>query len=114
MNNETEIQRLSDAVAAIASTISEIINTKLKMAIEMPNTTDAVTGRQSLVQGATEGWVGLTEVMQHLKVCRRTVNTWMKKGWLPCIRIGRSVRFKLSQADEALNRRHGSQERWRS
>jgi excisionase family DNA binding protein len=108
MNNESEIKRLSDAVASITSTITEIIDTRLKLATEMSKDVDGWAGR-SLVPRATEGWVGKMEVARHFKISRRTVDNWMSNGSLPYIRIGRNVRFKLSEADEALNRRYGSQ-----
>ena len=57
MKNTSEIKRLSDAVASMASTIAEIIDTKLKAAAEMSNAADAVAGRRSLVPTASEGWV---------------------------------------------------------
>ena len=108
MNNESEIKRLSDAVASITSTITEIIDTRLKLATEMSKDVDGWAGR-SLVPRATEGWVGKMEVARHFKISCRTVDNWMSNGSLPYIRIGRNVRFKLSEADEALNRRYGSQ-----
>jgi len=108
MNNESEIKRLSDAVASITSTITEIIDTRLKLATEMSKDVDGWAGR-SPVPSATEGWVGKMEVTRHFKISCRTVDNWMSNGSLPYIRIGRNVRFKLSEADEALNRRYGSQ-----
>jgi len=112
MNNPSEIKRLSDEVTSIASTITEIITTRLKTANDMPNAADAVSWRRSLGSTAIEGWVGKAELAQHFKISRRTVDNWMSKGSLPYIRIGRNVRFKLSEADEALNRRHRIQGRW--
>ena len=112
MKNTPEIERLSDAVASIASTIAEIIDTKLKAAAEMSDTANVVAEPPSLAPTATEGWVGKMEVAQHFKISRRTVDNWMSNGCLPFIRLGRNVRFKLSQVDEAMHRRHGIQGRW--
>jgi excisionase family DNA binding protein len=112
MNNASEIKRLSDAVASIASTIAEIIDTKLKASIENPNASEVASGRGAQLPAALEGWVGKKEVAEHLNVSLRTLDVWMKKGYLPYIRIGRSVRFKLSDSDEALTRRHKRHGSW--
>ena len=52
-----------------------------------------------------DGWVGKKEMAEHLKISQATLHGWMKKGTIPYVRLGRSVRFKLSQVDEAVNRR---------
>jgi len=43
-------------------------------------------------------------VAEHFKISVRTADNWMKRGLLPYIRIGKNVRFKLSEAEEKLNR----------
>jgi excisionase family DNA binding protein len=112
MNNKSEIKRLADAVACIASTITEIIDTRLKTAKELANAGDAAPWQRTHLPTAIEGWVEKRDVAKHLKISVSTVNNWMRKGLLPCIRIGRSVRFKLSEGDEALSRRNKVQKEW--
>ena len=51
-----------------------------------------------------EKWVDKKGVAQHFNISVRSVDNWMKRGLLPYIRTGRSVRFKLSDAEESLNR----------
>lgn len=55
---------------------------------------------------------GKKETAAHLKISLRTLNEWMKKGFIPYIRIGRGLRFKLSEVDEAKKRRLGVEARY--
>jgi excisionase family DNA binding protein len=102
MNNPSDTKRLADAVANIAATIAEIIDARLKAAME------ARTGLPSEVAShkAIEGWVKKADVAKHLNISRRTLDNWMAKGVIPYIRLGeRRVFFKISEVDEAINRR---------
>ncbi len=57
-------------------------------------------------QKAIEGWVKKADCAKHLNISLRTLNNWMGKGVIPYIRLGeRRVFFKLSEVDEAVNRR---------
>jgi len=104
MNNPPEIHRLASSIAALVAAITGIINAKVKEAIETGATADAVLQQQSSHPIAIERWVGKKELAEHFRISVRTTNNWMKGGLLPYIRIGRSVRFKLSEADETMNR----------
>jgi excisionase family DNA binding protein len=53
---------------------------------------------------AIERWVGKKEMAEHFKISVRTTDNWMKRGLLPYIRIGKNVRFKLSDVEESLIR----------
>ena len=44
------------------------------------------------------------EVADHFKISLRTLHAWMRKGWVPYMKTGRSVRFKLSHVDAAMKR----------
>jgi len=57
--------------------------------------------------------VGKKEAADHLKVSQRTLYGWMEKRWVFYMRIGRSVPFKLSDVDEAVNRRFQFHDRWK-
>jgi excisionase family DNA binding protein len=53
-----------------------------------------------------EGWVKKSHVAKHLNISVCTLDNWMAKGVIPHIRLGeRRVFFKLSEVDEAINRR---------
>jgi excisionase family DNA binding protein len=112
MNNPSETKRLADAVAAIAATITEIINAKVKESSEGRAAAEVVSRQQTEFSVAIERWVNKKDVAQHFKISVRTVENWMKRGLLPYIRTGKNVRFKLSEADETVNRRIKVQGRW--
>jgi excisionase family DNA binding protein len=40
-----------------------------------------------------------------LNVSKRTVDAYMKKGWLPYIRLGKTIRFRWGDVLEKLNER---------
>jgi excisionase family DNA binding protein len=46
-----------------------------------------------------ERWVGVEEVATHLGVARDTVYRWVESRGLPARRVGRLLRFRLSEVD---------------
>jgi len=44
---------------------------------------------------------------QKLCVTPRTLENWMREGFVPYIKIGRCVRYDLEDVMAALKRRHG-------
>ena len=50
----------------------------------------------------------MTELMERVGVSRRTLYTWMRKGYVPYIRVGRSVRFDWKLVSERLGARFKS------
>jgi predicted DNA-binding transcriptional regulator AlpA len=104
--NPSETKRLADAVAGIAATISEIIDARLKKAIETQAGLPSALLPNTASPKAMEGWVNKRDVAKHLNISVRSVDNWMAKGVLPHIRLGQKrVFFKLSEVDEAINRR---------
>lgn len=111
MNEKSDTKRLADAVANIAATITEIIELKVKELAQTANSSRPASGGiESL--SPTEGWASFQVTADHLKVSRRTLSTWMKRGYVPYIKIGKGIRFKLSEVDEAMKRRAGFQARY--
>ena len=47
-----------------------------------------------------EGWVDITEVAAHLRVTKDSIYRWVDSKGLPARKVGRLLRFKLSQVDE--------------
>lgn len=47
-----------------------------------------------------EAWVGVEEVAAHLRVAKESVYRWVESKGFPAHRVGRLLRFKLSQVDE--------------
>jgi len=93
-------------VANIATTIMEIIDLKIREATVVAKAAGPVHGGINILT-PTEGWVGKKAAAEHFNVSQRTFYSWMNNGVIPYVRIGRSVRFKLSAVDEAINRRRG-------
>jgi excisionase family DNA binding protein len=46
-----------------------------------------------------EQWVGVDDVAGHLRVARDSVYRWVETKGLPAHRVGRLLRFKLSEVD---------------
>ena len=111
MHHKADTERLAEAVANIAATITEIIELKIKELAEVASTAEPTRGGMAALTPA-EGWVGKRAAAEHLKISSGTLNNWMKKGVIPYMRIGRSVRFKLSEVDAAINRRLEAEARY--
>ena len=47
-----------------------------------------------------EAWVGIAEVAAHLSVARDSVYRWVETKDFPAHRIGRLLRFRLSEVDQ--------------
>lgn len=48
---------------------------------------------------ANEGWVGVEAVANHLQVAKESVYRWIDSRSFPAHRVGRLLRFKLSEVD---------------
>jgi excisionase family DNA binding protein len=103
MNTSTDTKRLAHAVESLASTITEIIELKIQRFAEQVKLAQSLHQPTSSI--TAEAWVGQKEAAEQLKISRRTLYDWMQKESVPYVRIGRGVRFKLSQVDEAMRRR---------
>jgi excisionase family DNA binding protein len=106
MNNSVDAKTLGRAVESLASAIIEIIESRLRHFAEerkLLRADDFDTQRTE-----SEGWVDQKAAAKHLKISRRTLYDWMQKGVIPYVRLGRSVRFRLSDVDEAMKRRRRS------
>ena len=104
MNNSSEINRLTNSIAGLVKTITEIVNEKVKEANEVRASANVALQQQASHPITIERWVGKKGVAEHFKISVRTADNWMKRRLLPYIRIGKNVRFKLSEAEESLNR----------
>jgi len=47
-----------------------------------------------------EGWVGIEEVAAHLRVAKESIYRWVDSKGFPAHRVGRLLRFRLSEVDE--------------
>ncbi|TET39239.1 MAG: DNA-binding protein [Planctomycetota bacterium] len=55
-----------------------------------------------------EGWVGIKEVAAHLRVAKESIYRWAESKGFPAHRVGRLLRFQLSEVDE-----WSEEQRWR-
>ena len=51
-----------------------------------------------------EGWVGIAAVAAHLQVTRDSIYRWVDAKDFPAYRVGRLLRFRLSEVDEWVRR----------
>ena len=47
-----------------------------------------------------EGWVGVEDVSAHLRMAKNSVYRWVNTKGFPAHRVGRLLRFRLSEVDE--------------
>ena len=47
-----------------------------------------------------EGWGGVEDVATHLRVAKDSVYRWVNTKGFPAHRVGRLLRFRLSEEDE--------------
>ena len=57
---------------------------------------------------STESWVDIAEVAAHLQVAKDSIYRWVDSKNFPAHRVGRLLRFKLSEVDDWV--RSGSDE----
>ena len=48
---------------------------------------------------AREKWVGVPEVAEHLGIGKESIYRWIEERHLPVYRVGRLLRFRLSEID---------------
>ncbi len=49
---------------------------------------------------STESWVDIAEVAAHLQVTKDSIYRWVDSKGFPAHRVGRLLRFRLSEVDE--------------
>jgi excisionase family DNA binding protein len=119
MNNASELHRLADSITGLVAAITEIISMKVKTATHdgVQTQADAIQSRPpATVQVATYDQV-LTkrQLAAHFQVSVRTIDNWIQKGYLPHYKIGRMVRFRLSDIQtewDAKLKRLSYRSRW--
>ena len=48
---------------------------------------------------ATEKWVHIEDVAEHLNISLDTARAWLRDGKLPAYKVGKRYKFKLSEID---------------
>ena len=57
---------------------------------------------------AEEGWVGVSEVAAHLMVTRDSIYRWVDTKEFPAHRVGRLLRFQISEVDQWVRTNSGN------
>ncbi len=57
---------------------------------------------------AEEGWVGVAEVAAHLMVTRDSIYRWVDTKEFPAHRVGRLLRFQISEVDQWVRTNAGN------
>ena len=58
-----------------------------------------------------EGWGGIADVAAHLSVVKDSIYRWVDSKDFPAHRVGRLLRFRLSEVDEWVKTGGGSDSR---
>jgi excisionase family DNA binding protein len=88
MKQISETNRLAGAVAGVAATIAEIIDTRMQqlgMAIE-----------SKIAMRTIEPLLNRKQAAEHFQVTIRTIENWSRAGYLPYYKVGSEVRYRLS------------------
>jgi excisionase family DNA binding protein len=88
MKQISETNRLAEAVAGVAATITEIIDARMQqlgMAIE-----------SKIAMRTIEPLLNRKQAAEHFQVTIRTIENWSRAGYLPYYKVGSEVRYRLS------------------
>ena len=107
MRTSNDVQQLAAAIAALVNTINEIIKEQVQRAVpEAPaKTTKSPTPFTPFDSSPYDPFLTKRQLAAHLQVSERTIYYWYSKGYLPAFKVGRLVRFRLSDVQKAWNRR---------
>ena len=97
MQNIPEAKRLADAINALAVVVAQVITERVR---RIEEATDRKLA--DLPARAADPVLTKRELAARFRVSGRTIDNWMKRGYLPYIRIGRNVRFRWSEVDRQL------------
>jgi excisionase family DNA binding protein len=100
MNETPEIQRLTKAITNLATVLVEM--TAARVREQQPIPAPPVTQH---IPRVTDNLMTKKDVAAYLKVSLGTVGTLVRQRGLPHIKLGRSVRFMLSDVENELKRR---------
>jgi excisionase family DNA binding protein len=103
MSNSSEAHRLANSIAGLVASITEIINAKVAAS------TDVLVQVRPPVPTSVAPYDPILTKRQlaaHMQVSLRTVQNWMEKGSLPYYKIGKTVRFRLSDVKRNWDAKH--------
>jgi excisionase family DNA binding protein len=98
MKQISEINRLANAVAGVAATITEIIDARMQqlgMVIE-----------SKIAMRTIEPLLNRKQAAKHFQVTIRTIENWSRSGYLPYYKVGSEVRYRLSDIMALWNEKY--------
>jgi excisionase family DNA binding protein len=103
-SSSPEIKRLADSIAGLVTAITDMIK------MQVQDATHAAVQAKPMAEPCSPAPATLydpvmtkRQLAAHLHVSLRTIDNWQKKGYLPYYKIGKIVRFKLSDVQGALD-----------
>ncbi len=69
----------------------------------------ATSGGELMNSAASERWLSLEEIAQHLGMSKVTIYKWIEAGKIPGHKVGRNWKFKVSEVDAWVVRGDGQQ-----
>jgi len=100
MNNSSELHLMATSITRLVTTITEIINAKVQAAAH------GALEVQPQAGGTFELILTKRQLAARLNVSQRTIDNWIKKRCLPYYRLGRMVRFRLSDIESEWDAKH--------
>src|ERR1022692_1631850 len=101
MNNDQEIENLQKALAALGAAIGKIIRVSVEQVLaEKQHVKNPINDGDPFSTGRI---LTKNQAAELLNITTRTVDEWMKRGLLPYLKIGRTVRFKEDDLMRHLN-----------
>jgi excisionase family DNA binding protein len=97
MQNIPEAKRLAEAINALAVVVAQVITERVRRIEEATDRRLA-----DLPARAADPVLTIKELAARFRVSGRTIQNWMRRGYLPYLRIGRNVRFRWSEVDRQL------------
>ena len=113
MNTSHETEHLQNALTNLATVIAKIITERVDQTLNevLPVKLPAPSNDKP----AEDRILKKKQVAELFQVSTRTVDSWMEHGYLPHWKIGRNVRFRMSDILACLDERAGRRKmrRWR-
>jgi excisionase family DNA binding protein len=109
MNNISDTKRLADAVTALAATPTEIMTEKLRaisLGQEQTFRTMGQETEQKIAHRTIEPVLTKKQMAKHFGITARTLENWMKRGYVPHLKLGRNVRFNVTDVHRHLEACH--------
>lgn len=99
MDGNADLKRLEGAITNLANTVAAIINERMQQA----------TSEQA--RHPAEPFITKQQLAQHFNVSARTIENWRRRGVLPYVKVGKVLRFKLSEVESYWSE-HFTVRRW--